>query len=516
MAKKRAFKMPSAVTIVMIFLAVVAVLTWFVPTSAVVTDGDGTSRIIYNAAIDGEGNIIENAGTDPVGIWEYFTAPIQGFADAAEIATSILVSGGMIALLSHTGTMDAGIGVLLKRFSGNTLIIILMAVFALMGSVYGAWEELPAYAVIVIPLFVSAGYDAVTGMMVILIGATVGNMASVVNPYSIGAAVAAIGNPDLSLGSGILLRMILFAVMLAVGILMVLRYASKVKKAPESSMAKGAENALNIKENVGVTPMTKRRKWSLAVFILVILLCVMGYIPWDSIPAGSGTASDYVNGLQNAVMDSFIGQLLGADKFTKFGEWYFIEFSVIWFIGAVAIGLINKMPEGEFVNVFTGGAKDLVGVVFVLSASRGISMFMGSSESGMSITFIYWIQKMLAGVPLWAFVMAGFAAYFGIGLFLQSTSGVAGITMPVFGAVAFALFSASAVGAAGGQTVLLSVFTCGINFVCGLYPESTNLGICEMAGLSYNMFFKQWLKILAPVLAAAVIIISAAPYIGIV
>ena len=79
----------------------------------------------------------------------------------------------------------------------------------------------------------------------------------------------------------------------------------------------------------------------------------------------------------------------------------------------------------------------------------------------------------------------------------------------------FALFSASAVGPAGGQTVLLSVFTCGINFVCGLYPESTNLGICEMAGLSYNMFFKQWLKILAPVLAAAVIIISAAPYIGI-
>ena len=233
MAKKRAFKMPSAVTIVMIFLAVVAVLTWFVPTSAVVTDGDNTSRIIYNAAIDGEGNIIENAGTDPVGIWEYFTAPIQGFADAAEIATSILVSGGMIALLNHTGTMDAGIGVLLKRFSGNTLIIILMAVFALMGSVYGAWEELPAYAVIVIPLFVSAGYDAVTGMMVILIGATVGNMASVVNPYSIGAAVAAIGNPGLSLGSGILLRMILFAVMLAVGILMVLRYASKVKKAPE-------------------------------------------------------------------------------------------------------------------------------------------------------------------------------------------------------------------------------------------------------------------------------------------
>ncbi len=519
MAKKGTFKMPSAVTIVMIFLAIVAVLTWFVPTSAVVTDKDGTSRIIYNAAIDDEGNIVENAGTDPVGIWDYFTAPVEGFVDAAEIATSILISGGLIAVLNHTGTMDAGIGVLLKRFRGNTLIIILMVVFALMGTVYGAWEELPAYAVIIIPLFISAGYDGVTGMMVILIGATVGNMASVVNPYSIGAAVAAIGNPDLSLGSGILLRMILFAAMLTIGIVMVLRYAARVKKNPENSLTAGTKRMRpdNDKEQVGLTPMTRRRKWSLIVFLLVILFCVMGYIPWDSIPAGGErTAFDYVNGLQNAVRGTFIGELLGADKFTEFGWWYFIEFSVIWLMGAVAIGLINRMPEREFVNVFVGGAKDLVSVVFVLSASRGISMFMGSSESGMSITFIYWIQKALTGVPLWAFVIAGFAAYFGIGMFLQSTSGVAGITMPIFGAVAFALFSASAAGSAGGQTILLSVFTCGINFVCGLYPESTNLGICEMTGLPYNMFFKQWLKILLPVLAAAVVIISAAPYAGLV
>lgn len=81
----------------------------------------------------------------------------------------------------------------------------------------------------ILPLFISAGYDAITGMMVIFIGANIGNMASVVNPYSIGAAVAAIGNPELSLGSGILLRLVLFVVMLTMGILFVIRYANKVK-----------------------------------------------------------------------------------------------------------------------------------------------------------------------------------------------------------------------------------------------------------------------------------------------
>ncbi|MFR7944987.1 hypothetical protein [Sellimonas intestinalis] len=55
-------------------------------------------------------------------------------------------------------------------------------------------------------------------------------MASVVNPYATGAAVAAIGNSDLSLGTGIVMRMVLFIVMYIVGTLMVIRYAETVKK----------------------------------------------------------------------------------------------------------------------------------------------------------------------------------------------------------------------------------------------------------------------------------------------
>jgi uncharacterized ion transporter superfamily protein YfcC len=262
--------------------------------------------------------------------------------------------------------------------------------------------------------------------------------------------------------------------------------------------------------------LTPKRIWSLVVFGIVILLCVLGYVPWDSIETANGTLFDGINAFKYALSDSVIGKFLGIPNFTEFAWWYFVEFSAVWLLGAVVIGFINKMPEKEWVKTFTQGAADLVGVVLVLATSRGISIFMGDRTYGMSITFIYWIQNALTSVPLWAFVIAAVIAYLLIGIFLQSTSGVSGITMPIFGAVAMALFANSSVGSVGGQALLISAFTLGINFICGFYPESTNMGICEMANVPYNVFLKVWLKILIPMLIIGTAIISVAPYIGLV
>ena len=264
------------------------------------------------------------------------------------------------------------------------------------------------------------------------------------------------------------------------------------------------------------TGMTGRQKASLVAFGIVILACVLGYVPWDSIPVGSQTMFEYVNIIQTKIGGTFLGNFVGTDNFTPFGWWYFNEFSVTWLIGAIIIGIINRMDLHIWVGTFIEGCKDLMGVVMVLAASRGIAIFMGSRESGMSITFIHWIQSFLSGVPLWAFVIAGVLVYICIALFLQSTSGVSGITMPIFGALAFALFAGSAAGSVGGQVLLMSTFTCGINFVCSWYPEATNMGIIEMAGVPYNIFVKQQLKISLPLIIIATVVISAAPYIGLV
>ena len=85
-------------------------------------------------------------------------------------------------------------------------------------------------ALVLIPLCVTAGYDVLTGVFVLFGGAVIGNMASVVNPYSTGAAVAAIGNPNLSLGTGIAMRILLFVVLYIVGAFLIIRYAEKSEK----------------------------------------------------------------------------------------------------------------------------------------------------------------------------------------------------------------------------------------------------------------------------------------------
>lgn len=118
------------------------------------------------------------------------------------------------------------------------------------------------------------------------------------------------------------------------------------------------------------------------------------------------TMFEYVNIIQTKIGGTFLGNFVGTDNFTPFGWWYFNEFSVTWLIGAIIIGIINRMDLHTWVGTFIEGCKDLMGVVMVLAASRGIAIFMGSRESGMSITFIHWIQSFLSGVPLWAFVIA--------------------------------------------------------------------------------------------------------------
>lgn len=182
-AKKKK-QMLSSYSIVFLVLIVVAILTWFVPQSVVIKN-NGTKEIIYNAIMV-EGKVVTGQGLQPMGLWDILMAPIRGFVKAAPVGFAILMAGSFLHLMNHVGAMNSAIGWLLKRFTGKALIIVLMFVSALFGAVYGLWEEIPAYSMVVVPLFVLAGYDVITGIGVLFVGATAGNMASIVNPFSLG------------------------------------------------------------------------------------------------------------------------------------------------------------------------------------------------------------------------------------------------------------------------------------------------------------------------------------------
>lgn len=519
MTHKKKFQMPSSMILLFFVLIFVAMLTWIIPTS-VVTVEDGVKTVHYNAAFDAGGNVIENAGTSPIGLWDIFMAPIKGFATGADVSVSILVSGAFLAILNYTGAMDAGIGALLKKYSGKKLLALLMLAFAVTGTVYGAWEEFPAYALVIIPLCVKAGYDVLTGFEVLFIGGVIGNMASVTNPYSTGIAVSAINNPELSLGTGILLRMVLFVVLYVIGTFFVVRYAESVRKTPSRSAVYGMDvNDLSNHTQNELPELTSRRKWSLIVFGLIIAIIIMGYIPWASIPYGDQTMYEVVNYPQIWLAEHapVVADFLGLNGFSWWGDWYFNEFTFMMLVGSVIVAAINKLSLKEFSTEFVGGARSLVSITLVVAVSRGISMTMGSGTSGMSVTFVYWIRNMLSGVPVWLFALAAVATYCISALFIQGTSSTAGITMPILGAVAMTLFADSQIGSAGGQMLLISCFTLGLNFTAsGLYPEATKMGVLELTNIPYPTYVRHALKSLLPMLLAGTLLLMAAPYIGLI
>ena len=264
--------------------------------------------------------------------------------------------------------------------------------------------------------------------------------------------------------------------------------------------------------------LTKKRFWSVMVLVGIIVLLICGYMPWYEIKFANGTTfQDIINTPIYFLAEiPILGDLLGAKHITPLGDWYFGEFSFVFFLGSILIGFINRIPEEKFVKEFAAGAKDLLGVVLVLAIANGISVLMGGKTSGISVTFVYWIQNALQGIPGWAFSVATVLAYVGIGCFLQSTSGVAGITMPILGAVAMALFQNSTIGVVGGQVMLISAFTLGINFMSGLYPSATTMGTLELFNVPYDRYLKFILKIFVSMLAVGCIIISISQFLGLI
>lgn len=509
---KTKFKMPTAYTIVTIALILTAVLSYFVPQSVVNPE---TGEIVFDAIFTETGAIAQGQGLQPYGLWDVIIAPIKGFQSGANVGIGILMAGGFLAVLNHTGALEAGIGSLIDKFKGAVLIAVMSFAFALLGTSFGFWEEIVPFAVVIIPTFVLAGYDVIVGLGVLFIGASVGNMSSLVNPFSTGAAVSAIGNPELSIGSGIILRSIIFVVLYVIGTAYLINYANKVKQDETKSVVHGLEINTLVEGQEKLPEFTGRRKVSVSVFLVIIVLMIIGFIPWLELTGEAGF--NFVNAPITALAKiPFIGTVLGANHISLFGTWYFDEFAFLFFAGSLLLLFINKMEETEFINVFTDGMKDLLGVVLILGISRGIALIMGDAKAGMSITFIYWISNALSNVPIWIFGVIAMGAYVLIGLFLQSTSGVAGITMPILGAVAAALFVGSSLGSAGGQIILISAFVAGVNFVSSLYPSATLMGTIELAHVPYDRYLKFMVPIMVTLLAVSGIIIAVAPYLGLV
>ena len=78
-----------------------------------------------------------------------------------------------LGIVTKTGALDAGIGAVVKKLNGKELLLIpiLMFIFSLGGTSYGMAEETLAFYALVTATMMAAGFDSLTAVATIILGA---------------------------------------------------------------------------------------------------------------------------------------------------------------------------------------------------------------------------------------------------------------------------------------------------------------------------------------------------------
>src|SRR3954465_10193396 len=243
--KKPRFTLPSAYTILFALIVVTALATWIIPAGRYALDPKGSPVPgSYHEVPSSPARIVVDSLKAPINGLYGVQDPATGNVDvnnsgslfgAIDVALFILVIGGFIAVTMKTGAIQAGIARLVSKMRGHErwMIPILMMIFAIGGTTFGMAEESLAFYVLIITVMIAAGYDALTGASVILLGAGIGVLGSTINPFATGIAS---DFADVGLDEGLVLRLVLLIVGLAIGITFVLRYAERVRKDPSKSL----------------------------------------------------------------------------------------------------------------------------------------------------------------------------------------------------------------------------------------------------------------------------------------
>jgi uncharacterized ion transporter superfamily protein YfcC len=416
-AKKR-FALPSAYTILFALIVLAALATWFVPAGTYELNDKGEpipgtyhtvksepARILVDsltAPINGLYGIENSKGN----ISYYNSGTLFG---AIDVALFILVIGGFLGITMKTGAIQGGIGLLVQRFQGRErwLIVILMTVFAIGGSTFGMAEESLAFYALVITVMIAAGYDALTGAAVVLLGCGIGVLGSTINPFATGIAS---GIADIPLSDGLIGRIVILVLGLAIGIFFVLRYADRVKADPTKSVVfdQKADNEARFKSQAGTgetAAMTSRQKVILTVFGLAFLLMMYGVIPWED---------------------------LGVPFPTLW--WWFPEMTASFLLFAIIIGLIGRMKEADLTATFIDGARELLGVALIIGIARGVTVIMNNGN--ITDTVLHWAEVALGDVGEAAFAIVMYGLFLPLSFLIPSSSGLATVAMPIMAPLA--------------------------------------------------------------------------------
>ncbi|WP_217987320.1 YfcC family protein [Vreelandella alkaliphila] len=460
--KVKRFRFPTAFTILFSLTILAAVMTWFVPA--------GQYEREFDDSLGREVTVVgsyQEVAPNPQNAWDVLMAPIAGLydpatnvANAIDVALFVLIIGGFIGVVTATGAIDAGIGRAMKRMVGHEkwIIPLLMALFALGGSTYGMAEETLAFYMLLIPIIIAAGYDSVTAVAIILLGAGVGVLGSTVNAFATVIASDAAGIP---FTEGLVLRLVILALCFVATVLYVMRYAARVRRSHDASIVSDQYEAdrkyFLSQRDEETLPFTRTRKLVLMLFACTFIIMVWG--------------------------------VLAAD-------WWMGEMTALFLASSLVVGVVSRLGEVRFVDSFVGGAKELLGVALIIGLARGIVVIM---DAGLvTDTLLHWSEERVSGLSSIAFINVMYWLQVMMSFFVPSSSGLAVMSMPVLAPMADF--------AGVGRDLVVTAYQSANGLVNLINPTfAVVMGALAIGRVPYE----RWLRFMWPLLLILTVIILA-------
>ena len=430
MEKKKKFQMPHTYIIIFGVILFAAILTMFIPLGKYETkeitytmNGEEKTRTVldpdsFEYVLDENGNRVTKVapifGTEDFGGQGILNYVFEGLTTgnkngtAVGIIAFILVVGGSFGIVLRTGAVEGGIMRVISMTNGKEIFLvpILTVLFSLGGAVFGMGEEAIPFVMILVPMFIAMGYDAVVGIMCSYVATQIGFGTSCQNPFGLAVAQGIAGIPVMS---GAWFRIPLWIIFTALTCVFTMRYAAKVKKNPKLSVAYESDQEYREdfeKNGKADIPFTFGHK----LVLLTILICMIWTI-WGVVTQGY-----------------YIPEIAS-------------QFFVMGLVSGI-IGLIfhlNGMQINDIPRAFDHGAADLLGAAMCVGMAQGIIIILGgtSATDGTVLnTILYTISNGMKNFPpvISAWLMYVFQSVFNF--FVVSGSGQAALTMPIMAPLA--------------------------------------------------------------------------------
>ena len=389
--------MPHTLVVVMLLVILVLAMSWVIPSGEYQRVQVQTNQGVRSVTVAGSYQQVEKVYLGPQMVLE---SPIKGFLDGALLICFLLMIGGTFAIFQETGAVEFGIRslthALTRRPRLEVLVIpVLMTIFSLAGSIFGMSEEVIPFVVIFIPLARRLGYDSIVGISIPFLGAAAGFAAAFFNPFTVGIAQSIAGIP---LYSGLPYRLVTWVIGTAVIVAYVMWYAARVKRNPEISPVRDIDlqrEAVDAASAHGELAWDLRHVATLSLFVAAMVLLVVGVLRW---------------------------------------EWYIDKIAVLFFGMGIVLGFAGGLGPSRVARTFVAGARDMVGVVFIIACARALLVI--AQDAKILDTILFAASNSLSVLPQAIIAQVMFLIQCVINFFIHSGTAQAALTMPIMSPLA--------------------------------------------------------------------------------